>query len=157
MAMKRMAASALNAAKSFSIFGPEEKRTPPQELMHTFKTLLTAIDAITERDVADPVESEKLLKGSKVAEQLSTIVILLVDDCDVPRPSTAASSSISSKANAATPTKSGKFSQTCADVFLQQHMTHELCMRAIKDSPFGLLLLVLDFLARVRGAGGRIP
>jgi len=159
MAMKRLAASALNAARNFSVFGPEEKRTPPQELAHTFKAVVASIDALAERDVADPVESEKQLKGSKVAEQLATIVTLLLDDCDVPTspvpPATPArsvggNSSSSTKAPAATPTsKSGKFTQTCADVYLQHHVTHELCMRAIKDSPFGLLILVLDFLVRV--------
>jgi hypothetical protein len=109
---------------------------PHQELILAFKSFCEDIDRAADCDTTDSMGDFDIKVDSKACDRLAVIVELLRRESrDWIRDNRLA---------VTLPTHHDTFQLLCFEAFVENHMTQELCLRAIRDVPRGCMPVVLN-------------
>ena len=106
-----------------------------EEILRLYKSIIQILDTLSDRDDATSPEVDRLLYESKVRSHLKLLVNILQCESD----------EWLSKYNENSDPE--LIDLPCINAFLECHMMHELCSRAVKDIPKGCLPLILGSVA----------
>ena len=130
----------ITAAAEAALTPINSQKRPQDEFLSNFRSACNIIDELANRPDADTPDADNLLFESRIKYHLKTMLILLQEESDT-------------WFHEINDPNCGDLSEMpCFDQFLQYHVTHELCKRAIRDTPRGTLPLILGTLASwIRG------
>ena len=129
-------AAITHAASELMSSGQASSRRPGEELLNSFKDFCAEIDTLAEADDMESTDGGGVVIDTNVFEQLSVIIDLLR------RESREWSLSGGDPSGPLVEYDAAKLQ--CLEVFVENHMMHEICMRAIRDIPRGCMPIVLN-------------